>query len=121
MHWSFGTFLWSTFVIFMWFAVLWMFVAVCADVLRRDMSGWGKAGWIILIVFLPFVGILIYLIAKPRTVGWGGTTSPSYAVTHYGDAERQATDEIRKASLLRDEGIINSAEYEHLKQQALHH
>ena len=40
--------------------------SIFADVLRRDLSGWAKAGWIVLIVVLPFLGTLIYLIATPR-------------------------------------------------------
>jgi hypothetical protein len=42
---------------FFWFAFIWMFVSLFADILRRDdLSGWGKAGWILLIVVLPFLG-----------------------------------------------------------------
>jgi uncharacterized membrane protein YhaH (DUF805 family) len=51
---------------FFWFAFLWMFIAIFADIMRRDLSDWAKAGWISLIVVLPFLGTLIYLIATPR-------------------------------------------------------
>src|SRR4051812_50209601 len=54
-------------VFFFWFLFIWMFIGVFADIFRReDLSGWGKAGWIFLIVILPFLGILIYMIARPR-------------------------------------------------------
>jgi hypothetical protein len=59
MDWSFGTFLGAMLVGFFWVMLIWMFIAVFADVLRRDMSGWAKAGWMVLIFVLPFVGILI--------------------------------------------------------------
>jgi len=66
MEWTFGNLLWSMLAFFFWFAFLWMFIAVFADIMRRDLSGWAKAGWISLIVVLPFLGTLIYLIATPR-------------------------------------------------------
>ena len=65
MDWSFGMFLGSMFIAFIWVAVIWMFIGIFADIIRRDMSGWTKAGWIMLIVCLPFFGVLIYLIANP--------------------------------------------------------
>jgi Phospholipase_D-nuclease N-terminal len=72
MEWTFGTLLWSMLVFFFWFMFIWMFVAIFADILRRDLSGWAKAGWIVLIVVLPFLGILIYLIARPKTAAQYG-------------------------------------------------
>jgi hypothetical protein len=58
-------------VFFLWiFTVLWTFV----DNFRRtDHSGWAKAGWFVLIVFLPILGVLAYLIARPAdVVSWTG-------------------------------------------------
>jgi len=66
VQWTLGTFVWTALLFFFWFAVIWMFIAVFADILKRDMSGWVKAGWITLIVLVPFLGALIYLIAVPR-------------------------------------------------------
>ena len=46
--------------------LIWMFIAVFADLFRRDdLSGGAKAGWILLIFILPLFGILIYVIARP--------------------------------------------------------
>jgi Phospholipase_D-nuclease N-terminal len=50
------------------FAILaiWLFIVIFADIFTRpDLSGWGKAGWVLLIFILPVIGILIYLIARP--------------------------------------------------------
>jgi hypothetical protein len=66
MEWTFGNLLLSMLAFFFWFAFLWMFISVFADILRRDLSGWAKAGWISLIVVLRFLGTLIYLIATPK-------------------------------------------------------
>lgn len=66
---DFGSFLWTMFAFFFWFMLIWMFIMIFADILRRkDLSGGGKAGWILLIFILPLFGILIYLIARPRIV-----------------------------------------------------
>jgi len=87
MHWTFGTFLWSTLVVFFWVAVIWMFIAIFADILRRDMSGWAKAGWIVLIVLLPFLGMLIYVITVSATGPYAitltmtATTAKQHSVT----------------------------------------
>ena len=66
---GFGDFLWTMFAFFFWFMLIWMFIAVFADIFRRrDLSGGAKAGWILLIFILPLFGILIYLIARPSIV-----------------------------------------------------
>jgi predicted membrane channel-forming protein YqfA (hemolysin III family) len=57
------------FAFLFWFMLIWMFIAVFADIIRRkDLSGGGKAGWIVLIFILPLIGILIYVIARPSIV-----------------------------------------------------
>jgi hypothetical protein len=54
---------------FFLFLAIWMFIAVFADIFTRpDLSGWGKAGWVLLIFIIPLIGILIYLIARPPEV-----------------------------------------------------
>jgi hypothetical protein len=63
---GFGEFLWTMLAFFFWFMLIWMFIAVFADIFRRrDLSGGAKAGWILLIFMLPLFGILIYVIARP--------------------------------------------------------
>ena len=63
---GFGEFLWTMLAFFFWFMLIWMFIAVFADIFRRrDLSGGAKAGWILLIFLLPLFGILIYVIARP--------------------------------------------------------
>ena len=62
-----GEFLWGMLVFFFWFMAIWIFIQIFADIFhRRDLSGAGKAGWIILLFVLPFLGALIYLIARPK-------------------------------------------------------
>ena len=67
VDWSFGDVLLSMLVFFFWIMAIWVFIAIFADIFRRnDLSGWAKAGWILLLFVLPFLGALIYVIARPK-------------------------------------------------------
>lgn len=117
---DFGDFLWTMFAFFFWFMLIWMFIAVFADIFRRnDLSGWGKAGWIFLIFIIPLIGILIYLIARPKM-----TAQDREMMQAAQERERRVTgysaaDEVAKLAKLRDEGKITAEEYESMKQQAM--
>jgi Phospholipase_D-nuclease N-terminal/Short C-terminal domain len=119
--WTFGTVLWSTLVLFFWFTFVWMFIGVFADILRRhDLSGWGKAGWIVLIVVLPFLGILFYFIARPSGTAWGTQMVSGNGSGAQGEiGSSAAASEIAKAAELRDRGDINDAEFEQIKRRVL--
>ncbi|MEV6967801.1 SHOCT domain-containing protein [Hamadaea sp. NPDC051192] len=118
---DFGDVLWSMIVFFFWFMFIWMFIAVFADVFRRkDLSGWGKAGWIAFVVILPFLGALVYLIARPkpteaelRSMGMMPYRGAPEAAVH------STADEIERLSKLHDDGKIDDAEYATLKQRAM--
>jgi uncharacterized membrane protein len=118
--WTFGSVLWAMIVFFFWFMLIWMFIGVFADIFRRnDLSGWGKAGWILLIFIIPLIGILIYLIARPKM-----TAQDREMIQAAQERERRASgysaaDEVAKLAKLRDEGKITAEEYESMKQQAM--
>ena len=112
--WEFGTLLWSMLVFFLWFTVIWMLIGVFTDIIRRDLSGWAKAGWIVLIVVLPFLGVLIYMIARPRV-----TEEEFSLMTGGARAERSPADEIGRAGELLDQGKITADEFERIKARAL--
>ena len=64
---TFWDVVWWMFIFFAWVMFIWLVVFVFIDNFRRsDHSGWAKAMWTVLIVFLPFLGIIIYLIARPK-------------------------------------------------------
>ena len=119
-EWSFGSVIWAMVVFFFWFMFIWMFIAIFADIFRRnDISGGVKAGWIILIVILPFLGILIYMIARPKM-----TEQDRRQIAEAEEMQRRisgysAADEIEKLGKLRDEGKITPEEYESMKARAL--
>jgi Phospholipase_D-nuclease N-terminal len=76
-EWNFGDVLLLSLFLFFWVVFIWMFIVVFADILsRHDLSGWVKAVWIIFIVFLPFLGVLVYVIARPPgLIGRGGAAA----------------------------------------------
>jgi hypothetical protein len=117
---TFGEVLWGMLVVFFWFMAIWIFIMVFADIFRRnDISGWAKAGWILLIFIVPFLGAIIYLIARPKM-----TAQDKQMMEEAQEAQRRVSgyssaDEIAKLAKLRDSGEISAAEYEDLKRKAL--
>ena len=115
-----GTVLWGMVVFFFWFMAIWIFIMVFADIFRRnDLSGWAKAGWIFLIFIVPFLGAIIYLIARPKM-----TEQDKEMMEKAQEAQRRiegysAADEIAKLAKLRDEGKITAEEYEEMKRKAM--
>ena len=62
--------MWTMFIFFAWVIWIALVIMVLMDAFRRrDLSGWGKAGWTALIIFLPLIGVLTYMIAKPPEQG----------------------------------------------------
>ena len=117
---SFISFLWSMFVIYLIFMVIMMFIRVFSDIMvRENLSGWGKAGWILLLFVFPFIGILIYVIARPK-----GTEQDKRMMAQAQSVEARITggsavDDIAKAQALLDKGSITQAEFDALKAKAL--
>jgi hypothetical protein len=60
---------WAMLIFFLWIVWFWLLITVFADIFRsHDLSGWGKAGWTIFVVALPYLGVLVYLIARGRSM-----------------------------------------------------
>ena len=58
-------FLWAMIFFFAWVAWIWIVITVFIDLFRRhDIGGWGKAGWVVFVIVIPFLGVLVYLIAQ---------------------------------------------------------
>jgi hypothetical protein len=61
---------WTMFIFFAWVIWIWLLILVLADNFgRRDQSGWAKAGWTLFVIFLPLLGVLVYMIARPPEEG----------------------------------------------------
>jgi len=116
---SFGDFLWGIVFFFFWVMYLWMFIAIFGDIFRRDdISGWLKAGWIFLIFFLPLIGILLYLVSRPKMTEQEMAMMGAGAERGSGTT-RSASEEIDKAKKLLDSGAITADEFATLKKKAL--
>jgi hypothetical protein len=120
MEWTFGTVIWSMIVFFFWFMFIWMFISIFADIFRRDdLSGWGKAGWIFFIVILPFLGILIYMIVRPKMTDQDRRQMTEAKEREQRMAGYSPADELAKLAKLRDENKISAQEYEDLKRKVM--
>ena len=66
--WSFLDVMWSFFIFFAWVIWIYLVILVLADNFRRqDHSGLAKAAWTVFVIFLPLVGVLVYMITAPKT------------------------------------------------------
>jgi Short C-terminal domain/Phospholipase_D-nuclease N-terminal len=118
--------LWTMFVIFAWVIWFWLLITVFGDLFRRhDLSGWGKTGWIIFVIVLPFLGVFVYLIANNKGMADRNLEAQQQVQTQADDyirsvaAQSDPAEQIAKAKQLLDSGAISSEEYESLKQKAL--
>jgi Short C-terminal domain/Phospholipase_D-nuclease N-terminal len=120
-----GDLLWSFFVFFAWIIFFWLLFIVFGDLFRRhDIGGWGKAGWTVFVILLPYLGVLVYLIANGKGMG-----ERSQADVQAAQAQTDAyiknvagtdpAETIAKAKQLLDSGTITQAEFDQLKAKAL--
>ena len=100
--------------------VFWMFIRVFADIFSREnLTGWGKAGWILLIFVVPFLGILIYMIARPKNTEQDQRMMAEAQAAQARLVGGSAVDDIAKAQELLDKGAITQAEFDSIKAKAL--
>jgi hypothetical protein len=118
--------LWTMLVFFGWVIWFWLLITVFSDLFsRHDISGWGKAGWIVLVVVLPYLGVFIYLIAQGAHMAERRNQRTQAARTEFDDyvktvaAPGGAAAEIDKAKQLLDSGTITQAEFDAIKAKAL--
>jgi hypothetical protein len=113
-------FFWYMIVFYLFFMVIWMFIQVFADIFRRDnLSGWGKAGWIFLIFVFPFLGILIYMIVRPKNTEQDQRMMADMQATQARVEGGSALDDISKAQELLNKGAITQPEFDKIKAKAL--
>ena len=115
---------WSIVVFFAWLAWIWIAITCFADIFRRDdIGGWHKAAWVVFIIVVPFLGVLVYLIAqhdgmRDRTLAQA--KAQQAAMDQYvRDTAGGSASEIAKAKELLDSGAINQQEFDAIKAKAL--
>jgi Phospholipase_D-nuclease N-terminal len=125
--------LWTMLVFFLWVMWFWCLIIVLGDVFsRRDIGGWSKAGWTTMLIFVPVLGMLIYLIAHGSDMAERRVQGAQQAQSAMDQHIRAvATDggahssnggpagEIARAKSLLDSGAITAPEFDQLKARAL--
>nr|BFD90333.1 SHOCT domain-containing protein [Kitasatospora sp. Xyl93] len=138
---------WTMLELFLW--ILWFFLLfkIITDIFRsHDLSGWGKAGWLVLVIVLPLIGVLAYLIARGQSMGRRdveqaqrsedafrayirdaagsapggvGATATGVGTATGPGAGRSHVDDLAKLADLRDRGAISDEEYQKAKEKLL--
>jgi hypothetical protein len=123
---TFLDFFWDALVIFAWVIWFWLLITVFADLFRRhDLSGWTKAAWVVFVIVLPYLGVLVYLIAEHKGMAERNTQSTQVAQQQFDQyvqsvaAQSDPSEQIAKAKTLLDDGAITQAEFDRIKQKAL--
>jgi hypothetical protein len=116
--------LWSTILFLVFFMWIWLAISCLSDLFRRhDVSGWGKAAWTVFVIVLPYLGVLIYLIAEGKGMAERSAQNMHAAQAQFDDHVRAVAGgpaaEIAQAKDLLDKGAISQAEFDGLKQKAL--
>jgi Short C-terminal domain/Phospholipase_D-nuclease N-terminal len=124
---TFFDFFWSMLVFFLWIMWFWLLFTIWTDIFRRrDISGWGKALWLIFTIVLPFLGAFVYLITQDDGMRERGMERArrdrqefdTYVRDTAGSAS-SPTAEIERAKKLLDSGAITQEEFDVLKSNAL--
>ena len=124
---GFWDFLWLLFWSYIFVAYLMLLFHIIADVFRdRDLGGFAKALWMIVLIVVPFLSALIYLIARGRGMAerQAGAARQAQAETEQyiqsvASTTPNSAGQIASAKALLDDGTINQVEYDRLKEKAL--
>jgi hypothetical protein len=117
---------WTIFEIFLWIIWFWILITIFIDIFRsHDLSGWGKALWFLFVLFIPLIGVLVYLIVR-------GSSMHERAAQQARQQEREfrtyvqetagsatTADQLAKLADLRDRGVITPQEFEREKAKIL--
>ncbi len=124
---SFWDLIWWFLLVFIFVSYLFALFAIIADIFRdQSLSGWGKAIWLIFLIFVPIITALVYLIVRGKGMSARSARAAHQLQTAQNDYIRQVAgtspaDDIAQAKKLLDDGTITPAEYEQLKAKALKH
>jgi hypothetical protein len=107
---------------FFWVAWIWTLISVLGDVFRRhDISGLEKAAWMLFLIVVPFLGVLVYLIAHGHDMAKRDADRVQEAQAHYAQmaGASNSAGEIEKANALLQNGTITQVEFDAIKAKAL--
>jgi hypothetical protein len=117
---------WTVFEIFLWIIWIWILIYVFIDIFRsHDLSGWAKALWFIFVLFIPLIGVLVYLIARggkmQERAMQQAQQQDQEARRYIQDAAGapNSADQLAKLADLRDRGVITADEFDREKAKVL--
>jgi hypothetical protein len=123
---------WDIIASIFWFMILftwvWMLISIFGDIFRdHELSGWGKALWTLFLIVVPWLGALVYLIARGRSMNERGLAQAERNERAFGQYVRETAgtgttstaDELSKLADLRDRGTLSVAEFELAKAKVL--
>ena len=117
---------WTVFEIFLWIIWIWILIYVFIDIFRsHDLSGWAKALWFVFVLFIPLIGVLVYLIARGGEMQQRAqqqAQQQDQEVRRYIQQtanEGNSADQLTKLADLRDRGVITADEFEREKAKIL--
>jgi len=124
--------LWDILVSIFWFMLLvawfWLLIAIIGDIFRDEkMGGVAKGAWCLFVILLPWLGVLMYLIVRGRSMNERAARQAAehekafqqYVRTAAGPSEPSVADELGKLADLRARGAISDADYESAKSRVL--
>ena len=124
--------LWDILVSIFWFMLLvawfWLLIAIVTDIFRDEkMGGVAKGAWCLFVILLPWLGVLMYLIVRGRSMNERAARQAAehekafqqYVRTAAGPSEPSVADELGKLADLRTRGVISDADYESAKTRVL--
>ncbi len=119
---------WTILEIFLWVLWIWVLIAIFMDIFRsHDLSGGAKALWFLFVLFVPLIGVLVYLIARGGSMHERSMRQAQQADQQFREyvqsAASQGTagtaDQLDKLASLRDRGVISPEEFEREKAKVL--
>jgi len=115
----------EVFLVVIWF---WILITVFIDIFRsHDLSGWGKALWFLFVLFIPLIGVLVYLIARGGSMQERAAKQAqqqdaqlrSYVQEAAADSSASSADQLAKLADLRDRGVISAEDFDREKAKVL--
>ena len=119
---------WSMFIFFLWIIWIWILIWIFIDIFRsHDLNGWGKALWFIFVLFIPLIGVLVYLIARggkmqehaARDARQQDQEFRQYVQQAAASSPASTADQLSKLADLRDRNVISAEEFEREKAKVL--
>lgn len=119
--------LWTMLIFFLFIAWIWVLISVVADVFRSgDLSGWSKAFWIIFVIIIPWLGVLVYLIARGDSMADRSMADAAAAddarrayIQDAAGTSASPADELAKLASLKDSGVISDDEYAKMRAKVI--